>query len=592
MDRKPTVSLCMIVKDEEAQLPRCLASARPFVDEMIVVDTGSGDRTVEIASSLGARVFSFPWSHDFSAARNESLRHAHGDWILYLDADERLQCTGTRGCLREAATNPGVDAFSVPINSRKHRGDESYYHVAYNIRMFRNLPGIHFEGAVHERVEPFLQRMKAHIAQAPFAIEHLGYDIHRAGEVRKLERNLLLLRKHLQRAPRDAYALYYLGLTLIGLQKEDEARGALEQALVGDHLTPHLRAMTLNLLSYCSLDRRHYHEAIELARQSLQVIPTQNTAHLFLGLAFYNLPAYDEALPHLASAYQFLCLPPEQRQTHISQEHSADGAELLKAIATCYARTSQYAAAIPLILSYLQRYGDQVGLLELLGVCYLNTQQYERAIDSLTKAEQLGLTADMLALPLAYAFLQSGNLEQFLRHFRTAACNRPEDVATAVKILKLMVKVCPERLVDVLQDKRAVLSTAPSEDIGDLAVAVTQTADWTTLRALFEIVLEARQDAGFLLRMVAESGLDHGGTHQFCRLLEHLARQFHKFPVVWELMAEACIKTGKFIEAIEAYQALQQKAPPSPEINRRLAGLFVKVGNLEAARRCLGFDGG
>ena len=79
-----TVSLCMIVKNEEAYLADCLASAKPFVDEMVIVDTGSTDRTVEIAERFGAKVFHFPWCDDFAAARNESLRHASGDWILVL----------------------------------------------------------------------------------------------------------------------------------------------------------------------------------------------------------------------------------------------------------------------------------------------------------------------------------------------------------------------------------------------------------------------------------------------------------------------------------------------------------------------------
>jgi len=85
-----TVSLCMIVKNEEAYLADCLASAKPFVDEMVIVDTGSTDRTVEIAQRFGANVFHFPWCDDFAAARNESLRHASGDWILEVDADERV----------------------------------------------------------------------------------------------------------------------------------------------------------------------------------------------------------------------------------------------------------------------------------------------------------------------------------------------------------------------------------------------------------------------------------------------------------------------------------------------------------------------
>src|SRR5438067_7633994 len=82
------VSLCMIVKDEAARLPRSFGSVAGFVVEAVLVDTGSTDRTKEVASQLGARVYDFPWCDSFAAARNESLKHATGDWILWLDADE------------------------------------------------------------------------------------------------------------------------------------------------------------------------------------------------------------------------------------------------------------------------------------------------------------------------------------------------------------------------------------------------------------------------------------------------------------------------------------------------------------------------
>src|ERR1700730_15626481 len=84
------VSLCLIARNEEANLPACLESAADLVDEIVVVDTGSTDRTKEVAARFGARIYDFAWVDDFSAARNESLRHASGDWIFWLDADDRL----------------------------------------------------------------------------------------------------------------------------------------------------------------------------------------------------------------------------------------------------------------------------------------------------------------------------------------------------------------------------------------------------------------------------------------------------------------------------------------------------------------------
>src|SRR4029077_17309854 len=107
-----TLSLCMIVKDEEAMLPRCLTAVAEPVDELIVVDTGSTDRTVEIAESFGARVLHHAWTGDFSAARNVGLDAATGDWLLYLDADEVL-AGGDGPLLRELAGRTWREAFYV-----------------------------------------------------------------------------------------------------------------------------------------------------------------------------------------------------------------------------------------------------------------------------------------------------------------------------------------------------------------------------------------------------------------------------------------------------------------------------------------------
>src|SRR5687768_16944509 len=85
-----TFSLTMMVRNEESNLPPCLGTVRDLVDEIVLIDTGSIDRTIEIAKSFGAKVVSFPWCDSFAAARNEALRHATGDWVFWMDADDRL----------------------------------------------------------------------------------------------------------------------------------------------------------------------------------------------------------------------------------------------------------------------------------------------------------------------------------------------------------------------------------------------------------------------------------------------------------------------------------------------------------------------
>jgi tetratricopeptide (TPR) repeat protein len=191
------LSAALIVRDEERHLGACLAAIQPLVDEIVVVDTGSIDRSVEIAARHGARVFEVPWREDFARARNVALDHAGGDWILYIDADERATATGD---LRAALQSPDLVAARVPFRA-------SIRLTPYlEHRLFRNRPEIRFRGAIHETLVPAIRELVEHeglrVGDAPLAIEHLGYE----GDLRaKHRRNLPLLRRAVEENPRRIY---------------------------------------------------------------------------------------------------------------------------------------------------------------------------------------------------------------------------------------------------------------------------------------------------------------------------------------------------------------------------------------------------
>lgn len=121
--RAERISLCMIVKDEEELLPHCLASVQGAVDEMIVVDTGSSDRSPEIARQHGAVVVPFEWCDDFAAARNAGLEQASGDWILFLDADEVLD-RAAREQIRSWTAISGCDGLFLNIHNYTGTGQQ------------------------------------------------------------------------------------------------------------------------------------------------------------------------------------------------------------------------------------------------------------------------------------------------------------------------------------------------------------------------------------------------------------------------------------------------------------------------------------
>ncbi len=148
----------MIVKNEAHNIGACIESFADLVDEIIVTDTGSTDDTVAIAKRMGAKVFHFPWIDHFAAARNESLRHATGEWIFWMDADDRLDAENRARLRRLFADLPdGKVAYVFKVLCPpKNAGDSGT--VVDHVRLFRNLPGLSWEHRIHEQILPALRR--------------------------------------------------------------------------------------------------------------------------------------------------------------------------------------------------------------------------------------------------------------------------------------------------------------------------------------------------------------------------------------------------------------------------------------------------
>ncbi|MCA8968414.1 MAG: glycosyltransferase [Planctomycetes bacterium] len=209
--RKPTISLCMIVRDEEASLDRCLARVAPVVDEIIVVDTGSTDRTVEIAAQHGARVLTHVWNDDFAEARNVSLAAATSDWILVLDADEILDEASAQA-LETLATSERAAAFLLHFVSTNN-GSTS--RGLLMLRFFRNFDSLRYVGAIHEQVTESLQQAALERGLGIFPSDlravHSGYEDAVIASRGKTERNRRIFEKQLALTPNDPYCLYKYG---------------------------------------------------------------------------------------------------------------------------------------------------------------------------------------------------------------------------------------------------------------------------------------------------------------------------------------------------------------------------------------------
>jgi len=234
------ISLCMIVKDEAATLGNALASVKDVVSEIIVVDTGSTDDTVAIAQSHGAKVHSFPWVNDFAAARNASLAHATGDWVLVIDADEVLQ---PEVATLLKALDQGQPLGDIPAKNilavNLLRLELGAPQAPYTLitRLFRRLPGIQFHRPYHETVDDSITALQAQnpdwqvVTLTTVALHHTGYDPAVVVQRGKFNLAQRVMEAYLADHSNDGYLLNKLAALYLESEKPDQAIDLLNRAL-------------------------------------------------------------------------------------------------------------------------------------------------------------------------------------------------------------------------------------------------------------------------------------------------------------------------------------------------------------------------
>lgn len=311
--RRPAISVCMMVKNEEKRLPAALASVKDWVDEIIVVDTGSTDRTVEIAESFGAKIYHHPWEYDFAKHRNQTLQYATGDWLFVLDADEELDQASGPVLRTLAEAPPNVHCFLFELyNSMPYGGDTMLMHP----RLFRNRVGFHYQGKVHNR-----PMITGPIVSTKVKLYHYGYNEDTSTMEAKHERRVLMIRKWVEDEPESYHARSYLAHTLQA--RPETLNEAIEQALIGLELirkkpaleqsqfSPHLYYPLLNSMAALGRDD----DLLEHAGQCLELAPNFPDVAFFICMIHFKRQDWQKAYEFGAKflALQEECaLHPEQ----------------------------------------------------------------------------------------------------------------------------------------------------------------------------------------------------------------------------------------------------------------------------------------
>ncbi|MBD3319745.1 MAG: glycosyltransferase, partial [Chitinivibrionales bacterium] len=271
------------VRNEEAVLPRCLESTADIADEIIIVDTGSHDNTIAVAEQFNARIIQSEWKNDFSHARNISIEHASGEWILWLDADDVIP-SGSIAPIRNLKQETADTVFAFIIQNRKPGGTGSSFMQA---RMFPNHPKIRFERKIHEQIMLSALRIGMKMINKDIVIEHYGYAD--PEQVRKKSRrNINALLEEFDREKPDAVMAVEIAdaYTIIG--EWDNAGGWFETALA----IPGIETSMPVIASHAHLgkakaliENTKYAQAIKHLGLSLQLCPGRSDSLYSMAVA-------------------------------------------------------------------------------------------------------------------------------------------------------------------------------------------------------------------------------------------------------------------------------------------------------------------
>lgn len=227
-----SIALCIIVKDEEKTLANCLESVKNLVEEIIVLDTGSTDKTVKIAEDFGAKIYYYQWNDDFSEARNEALKYVTKDWVLVLDADEVLVPEIIPDIQKAISSKE-----NLVVNLLRHEIGSKSSPYSLLSRLFRNHPQLKFSRPYHamidDRVKELIKK-ETHwqiVSLPKTAIKHYGYQTEVIVAKNKAQKARKAMEAYLNKNPNDAYVCCKLGALYLSEEETKKGTKLLKKAI-------------------------------------------------------------------------------------------------------------------------------------------------------------------------------------------------------------------------------------------------------------------------------------------------------------------------------------------------------------------------
>lgn len=624
-----TISLCMITKDEEKTIARCLQSVSSVVDEIIVVDTGSTDQTCLIAQKFGAQVQSFTWNNNFSDARNASLDLASGDWILFLDADEEL-AKDSGEILRKAVLDSAMDGYFIKIVNVS--GDDSNPETSADMvfRLFRNKPNFRFRGAVHEQIcDVIIEKTSQSYFQfvEELVIYHDGYLNSHLKAKDKKKRNLALIEQELHDKPDDCLIRFYYAVELYRMGENLLAAAEFEK--VSTLVNPAEIIYGPKLMRY--IVQTYYGankvtEALSAVQRGVELFPGYVDLYFLGGQIYFQLKEYGIAYEYFQKALQ----GPEQPVHYASfagikgfrscyylgliAEKFCNEEEALRYYIDGLRDNSRFITALDRILGILQpRINPEYTQYAIDKICDISLPQakllvgklvfkhaaYGLALEYFEEVPDSLFTSELLLCKAICLIQQRRNLAALTI---LAAMDEGEKFNPYVKTNKLLCFWLAGNKQKVWETGEELLALGLIKD-NAIVVKLLQNADTgqpvslgSEGMALVLDILKRAFDLGeFKLGISLLSGI---GSQSLCDYYLPLGELFYQYGQVelaeqylrqhlqrnsdsttaYFLLAEIKQSQGGYLEAIDYYRQALESAPKEPKYYIKLMKLYEKVG--------------
>jgi tetratricopeptide (TPR) repeat protein len=571
-----TLGLCMIVKDEEEMLGKCLAAVAPAVDEIVIVDTGSTDRTIEIAKRYGAKVIEQAWTGSFSEARNISFEHATTDWIVYLDADEILVAEDVAR-LRSLTGRVWREAFYLALTSFTGETGDAGAVTNSVLRVFRNRPVYRFEGRLHEQIGHNLPaHVPGRIEHSSVRVDHYGY----LGAVRdakeKSRRNLELLKAQQAESAPSAFLHFNLGTEYAAIGDYASALSEFERAWAlveangeeGNDYVPTLVQRLVTALRACG----RAEDAIAQATDALQRFPGFTDLVFAQAQAALVLGRENEAIGYWEQCIEMGDAPARYGATVGAGTHRPR-----IALAELYMRRGLLNEARELLDWCVSEHPDFVGVIDPYATVLLRRglapDQITAQIETRLSEENLTPAARFL---LAGAFYRHGAMPAAEVQYRAVLAARPSSAQVRVQLA--------ESLLNQSRHSEAATESAQIDDGDAYAALAARIELWSRIAG------GDLDDAAAAAQRAARLGVSAAEREVFAAWLE-LARdpsqQPRSLPVastpLLGVVLETLLRAHDFQSFERLIPLLRGSALPEREQHELLASMYLNHGFLPMA---------